>query len=69
MDVITAKKTADVVVKTLRNCRNEESFAQMRSHADVIAQKIRIGIEGTKFTFRCQGASNQTITPTSGPYW
>ena len=52
MDVITAKKTADAVVKTLSNCRNEESFTQMWSHADVIAQKIRIGIEGTKFTFR-----------------
>ena len=26
MDVITAKKTADTVVKTLNNCRNEESF-------------------------------------------
>ena len=52
MDVITAKKTADAVVKTLSNCRNEESLAQMWSHADVIAQKIRIGIEGTKFTLR-----------------
>ena len=52
MDVITAKKTTDAVVKTLSNCRNEESFTQMWSHADVIAQKIRIGIEGTKFTFR-----------------
>ena len=52
MDVITAKKTADAVVKTLSNCRNEESFTQMWSHADVIAQKIRIEIEGTKFTFR-----------------
>ena len=40
MDVITAKKTADAVVKTLSNCRNEESFTQMWSHADVIAQKI-----------------------------
>ena len=68
MDVITAKKTADAVVKTLSNCRNEESCTQMWSHADVIAQKIRIGIEGTKFTFRCQSACNQTITPTSGPY-
>ena len=48
MDVIIAKKTADAVVKTLSNCRNEE----MWSHADVIGQKIRIGIEGTKFTFR-----------------
>ena len=26
MDVITAKKTADAVVKTLSNCRNEESL-------------------------------------------
>ena len=39
MDVITAKKTADAVVKTLSNCRNEESFTQMWSHADVIAKK------------------------------
>jgi len=52
MDVITAKKTADAVVKTLSNCRNEESFTLMWSHADVIAQKIKIGIEGTQFTFR-----------------
>ena len=42
MDVITAKKTADAVVKTLSNCRNEESFTLMWSHADVIAQKIKI---------------------------
>ena len=52
MDVITAKKTADAVVKTLSNCRNEENFTLMWSHADVIAQKIKIGIEGTQFTFR-----------------
>ncbi|XP_015750834.1 PREDICTED: uncharacterized protein LOC107330786 [Acropora digitifera] len=52
MDVITAKKTADAVVKTLSNCRNEESFTLMWSHADGIAQKIKIGIEGTQFTFR-----------------
>ncbi|XP_068703729.1 zinc finger MYM-type protein 1-like [Montipora foliosa] len=39
MDVITAKKTADAVVKTLSNCRNEESFTLMWSHADIIAQK------------------------------
>ena len=63
MDVITAKKTADAVVKTLSDCRNEE----MWSHADVIGQKIRIGIEGTKFTFR-DAKVNQTNTPTSGPY-
>ena len=47
-----SQKTADAVVKTLRNCRNEESFTQMWSHANVIAQKIKIGIECTKFTFR-----------------
>ena len=35
MDVITTKNTADAVVKTLNNCRNEESFTQMWSHADV----------------------------------
>ena len=53
MNVITAKKTADTVVKTLSNCRNEESFtAQIWSHADVKTQRIKIGIEGTKFTFR-----------------
>ena len=52
MDVITTKNTTDAVVKTMNNCRNEESFTQMWSHADVMAQKIRIRIEGTKFTFR-----------------
>ena len=39
MDVITTKNTADAVVKTLNNCRNEESFTQMWSNADVMAQK------------------------------
>ena len=71
MDVITAKKTAGAVVKTLSNCRNGESFTQMWSHADVIAQKIRIGIEDTKFTFkvprirlsrRLQGLTGETPT-------
>lgn len=41
MDVITAKKTADAVVKTLCNCRNEESFTLRWSHADIIAQKSK----------------------------
>ena len=41
MDIITTKKTGDAVIKTLRNCRNQESFTQMWSHADVTAQKIR----------------------------
>ena len=45
MNVITAKKTADTVVKTLSNCCNKESFTQIWSHADVLAQKIKIGIE------------------------
>ena len=45
MNVITAKKTADTVVKTLSNYRNEESFTQIWSHADVKTQKIKIGIE------------------------
>ena len=52
MDVITAKKTADAVVKTLSNYPNEESFILMWSHADVIAQKIKIGIKGRQFSFR-----------------
>ena len=69
MDVITAKKTADAVVKTLSNCRNEESFTQMWSHADfiyIIGQNRNRGYE--IYVQRCQCASNQTITPTSGPY-
>ena len=70
MDVITAKKTAHAVVKTLSNCRNEESFTQMWSHADVIAQKNQNRNRGYEiYLQRCQGASNQTIAPTSGPYW
>ena len=39
MDVIIAKKTGDAVIKTLSNCRNQESVTQMWSHADVTAQK------------------------------
>ena len=70
MDVITSKKTADAVVKTLSNCRNEESFIQKWSHADVIAQKKQNRNRGYEiYLQRCQGASNQTITSNSGPYW
>ena len=67
MDVITAKKTADAVVKTLSNCRNEESFTQMWSQAFFFSAKNQNRNRGYEIYFqRCQGASNQTITPTTG---
>ena len=73
MDVITAKKTADAVVKTLSNCRNEESFTLMWSHADVIAQKIKIGIEGrdakvprTRPSRRLQSLTGETPAAANG---
>ncbi|RMX59097.1 hypothetical protein pdam_00009760 [Pocillopora damicornis] len=66
MDVITAKKTAHAVVKTLSNCRNEESFTQMWSHADVIAQKNQNRNRGdakvprTRPSRRLQGLTGET---------
>ena len=51
MDVVTAKKTADAVIKTLSGCRNEESFDLMWSRANMMVQQIKKGIEGTQFTF------------------
>ena len=38
MDVVTAKKTADAVIKTLSGCRNEEIFDLMWSRANMMVQ-------------------------------
>ena len=52
MDVVAAKKTVDAVMKTLNECRNQESFDLMWSRADIMAQQIKEEIEGTEFTFK-----------------
>ena len=38
MDVVTAKKTADAVIKTLSGCRNEETFDLMWARANMMVQ-------------------------------
>lgn len=52
MDVVTARKTADAMIKTLSGCRNKETFDLMWSRADIVVQQIKKEIEGTEFTFK-----------------
>ena len=51
-DVITAKRTADAVVLTLRGCRNEERFELFWESVGRIVSQIKEGIKDTNFSFR-----------------
>ncbi|XP_046856212.1 zinc finger MYM-type protein 1-like [Xenia sp. Carnegie-2017] len=52
MDVATAKKSVDGVIKTLIGCRSLENFELLWSRAEIIAHKIKEQIEGTEFNFK-----------------
>ena len=52
MDVITARRNADLTISTLRKCRNEESFENIWERADQISQNMKAWIEDTPVTFR-----------------
>ena len=68
MDVVTAKKTVDVVVETLSKCRNEESFNLLWSRALIMAEEIKKGIDVTEFTFReAEVPRKELIRPSRRP--
>ncbi|XP_028406200.1 zinc finger MYM-type protein 1-like [Dendronephthya gigantea] len=52
MDVVTAKKSVDGVIKTLSECRTQENFDLLWSRAEIMADKIKEQIEGTDFNFK-----------------
>ena len=52
VDVVTAKKTADAVVKTLNGCRNEESFELVWDSAEAMGREIKQVIKDTALDFK-----------------
>ena len=52
VDVVTAKKTADAVVKTLNECRNEESCELVWDSAKAMGRQIKQAIKDTAFDFK-----------------
>ena len=51
MDVITARRNADFTIRTLGECRNDDSFDKIWQRADQISQNIKSWIENTRFSF------------------
>ncbi|XP_066947160.1 zinc finger MYM-type protein 1-like [Macrobrachium rosenbergii] len=53
MDVITARRNADLTIRTLGECRNNDSFGKICQKADQISQNqnIKSWIENTRFDF------------------
>ena len=52
MDVVTAKKSVDGVMKTLSGCRTQENFDLLWSRAIIMADEIKELIDGTDFNFK-----------------
>ncbi|CAB4009522.1 Hypothetical predicted protein [Paramuricea clavata] len=51
MDVVTAKKSVDAMIKTLSGCRTQENLDLLWSRAEIMADKIKELIEDTDFNF------------------
>jgi hypothetical protein len=51
MDVVTAKKSVDGVIKTLSGCRTQENFDLLWSRAEIMADEIKQLIKDTDFNF------------------
>ena len=51
MDVVTAKKSVDGVIKILSGCCTQENFDLLWSCAEIMADKIKQLIEDTDFNF------------------
>jgi hypothetical protein len=49
MDVVTAKKSVDGVIKTLSGCRTQENFDLLWSRAEIMADEIKELVEDTDF--------------------
>ena len=52
MDVVTAKKSVDGVIKTRSGCRTQENFDLLWSRAIIMADEIKELIDGTDFNFK-----------------
>ena len=52
MDVVTAKKSVDGVIKTLSECRTQENFDILWSRAVIMADEIKELIDSTDFNFK-----------------
>ena len=52
MDVVTAKRSVDGVIKILSGCRTQENFDLLWSRAEIMAGEIKELIEGTDFNFK-----------------
>ena len=52
MDVVTARRSVDGVIKTLSGCRTQENFDLLWSRAEIMAGEIKELIEGTDFIFK-----------------
>ena len=51
-DIVTAKKSADDVIKTLSGCRTLENFDLLWSRAIIMADEMKELIDGTDFNFK-----------------
>ena len=52
VDVITAKRNADLTMKTLRNCRNEKSYELLWNRAKIMSDEIKDNIKESDFIFK-----------------
>ena len=51
-DIVTAKKSADDVIKTLSGCRTLQNFDLLWSRAIIMADEMKELIDGTDFNFK-----------------
>ena len=51
MDVITARRNANLTLATLRSCRNEESFTSVWKLCDCVGIKMKSWISDSEFSF------------------
>ncbi|CAH3178910.1 unnamed protein product [Porites lobata] len=52
VDVVTARRNANLTLETLRSCRNEESFKSVWKLCECVCNKVRSWINDTDFSFR-----------------
>ena len=52
MNVVTARKTAEMTTKALQDCRNEESFNALWERAQTLSQTVKECIKDSPFSFK-----------------
>ena len=60
VDVISARRNADMAIQTLRQCRNEESFNSVWQIASAMGLKIKKWLTNSQFELREARAPRQT---------